>query len=91
VYFDNVGGQALEAALDLLNLKARITVCRMISGYNGADSHGHIAAGPRNLMQLVVKRARMEGFLVLDYWDRAPAAMNQLFDGTHRGKLLVTI
>ena len=120
VYFDNVGGHALEAALDLLNLKARITVCGMISGYNSADSHGHVAAGPRNLMQLVVKRARMEGFLVLDYWDRAaeaigalakwyqegrikyrvhevdglknaPAAMNQLFDGTHHGKLLVKI
>ena len=82
--------------------------------------HGHVAAGPRNLIQLVVKRARMEGFLVLDYWDRAaeaigalakwyqegrikyrvhevdglknaPAAMNQLFDGTHHGKLLVKI
>jgi len=120
VYFDNVGGDALEAALDLLNLKARIAVCGMIAGYNSADTQGHIPAGPRNLMQLVVKRARMEGFLVLDYWARAaeaiaalakwhqegrlkyrvhevkglenaPAAMNQLFDGSHHGKLLVTI
>ena len=120
VYFDNVGGEVLEAALDLLNLNARIAVCGMISGYNSADSRGHVAAGPRNLLQLVIKRARMEGFLVLDYWDRAaeaigaianwyqegrlkyrvhevdglrnaPAAMNQLFDGNHHGKLFVKI
>lgn len=120
VYFDNVGGETLEAALDLLNLKARIAVCGMIAGYNSTDSKGHVAAGPRNLLQLVIKRARMEGFLVLDYWDRAaeaigtlakwheedrlkyrvhqidglenaPAAMNQLFDGSHHGKLLIKI
>jgi NADPH-dependent curcumin reductase CurA len=120
VYFDNVGGETLEAALDLLNLKARIAVCGMISGYNDTDQRGRVGAGPRNLMQLVMKRARMEGFLVLDYWDRAaeaiealakwhqegrlkyrvheieglknaPAAMNMLFEGSNRGKLIVKI
>jgi NADPH-dependent curcumin reductase CurA len=120
VYFDNVGGETLEAALDLLNLKARIAVCGMIGGYNTADQRGHVEAGPRNLMQLVMKRARMEGFLVLDYWDRAaeaiealakwhqegklkyrvheieglksaPTAMNMLFDGSNRGKLIVRV
>ena len=120
VYFDNVGGEALEAALDLLNLKARIAVCGMIAGYNDADQRGRVGGGPRNLMQLVMKRVRMEGFLVLDYWDRAaeaiealarwyqegklkyrvheieglksaPAAMNMLFDGSNRGKLIVRI
>ena len=120
VYFDNVGNGALEAALELLNLKARIAVCGMIAGYNDADERGRVGTGPRNLMQLVIKRARMEGFLVLDYWDRggeaiealakwhqegrlkyrvheieglksAPAAMNMLFDGSNRGKLIVKI
>ena len=120
VYFDNVGGEALEAALDLINLRARITVCGMISGYNDTDLDGHVRTSPRNLMQLVIKRARMEGFLVLDYWNRAgeaiealakwhqegrvkyrvhvieglknaPAAMNMLFDGSNRGKLIVKI
>jgi len=90
----------------------------MISGYNDTDRDGHVRAGPRNLMQLVIKRARMEGFLVLDYWNRAgeaiealakwhqegkvkyrvqvieglknaPAAMNMLFDGSNKGKLIV--
>jgi NADPH-dependent curcumin reductase CurA len=61
VYFDNVGGNHLEAALDLINLKGRIAVCGMISGYNGADAKGHVQAGPRNLFQLVIKRARMGG------------------------------
>lgn len=120
VYFDNVGGETLEAVLDLLNLRARIAVCGMISGYNEADARGHVSAGPRNLLQLVVKRARMEGFLVLDYWDRAaeaiqalakwhqegrlryrvhevdgleraPEAMNMLFEGSNLGKLIVRI
>jgi NADPH-dependent curcumin reductase CurA len=87
VYFDNVGGDILEAALDLLNLKARIAVCGMIGGYNTADLRGHFAAGPHNLMQLVMKRARMEGFLVLDYWARAAEAIEALAKWHAEGKL----
>ena len=87
VYFDNVWGDILEAALDLLNLKARIAVCGMIGGYNTADQRGHVWAGPRNLMQLVMKRARMEGFLVLDYWARAAEAIEALATWHAEGKL----
>jgi len=87
VYFDNVGGEALEAALDLINLKARIAVCGMISGYNDTDGDGHVRAGPRNLLQLVLKRARMEGFLVLDYWNRAGEAIEALAKWHQEGKL----
>jgi NADPH-dependent curcumin reductase CurA len=87
VYFDNVGGETLEAALHLLNLRARIAVCGMISGYNDADERGHVSAGPRNLLQLVIKRARMEGFLVLDYWDRAAEAIQALAKWHQEGRL----
>jgi NADPH-dependent curcumin reductase CurA len=87
VYFDNVGGETLEAALDLLNLKGRISVCGMISGYNEADRKGHVGSGPKNLSQLIMKRARMEGFLVLDYWDRAAEAIQALAKWHQEGRL----
>jgi NADPH-dependent curcumin reductase CurA len=87
VYFDNVGGETLEAVLDLINLKARIAICGMISGYNDSDGDGHVRTGPRNLIQLVVKRARMKGFLVLDYWNRAAEAIGPLTKWHHEGKL----
>lgn len=66
IYFENVGGEITEAALDLLNLKGRIPFCGAISQYNATQP----APGPRNLSVLVSKRARMEGFLVLDYTPR---------------------
>lgn len=87
VYFDNVGGEALEAALDLINLRARIAVCGMISGYNETDRDGHVRTGPHNLVQLVIKRARMEGFLVLDYWNRAGEAIEALAKWHQEGKV----
>jgi NADPH-dependent curcumin reductase CurA len=87
VYFDNVGGNHLEAALDLINLKGRIAVCGMISGYNGTDAKGYVQAGPRNLLQLVVKRVRMEGFLIFDYWDRLGEAIEALTKWYLEGKL----
>lgn len=63
VYFDNVGGETLEAALDLINLGARVVMCGAISTYNDDCQ----APGPRNLFNLLFKRARMEGFVCLDY------------------------
>lgn len=65
VYFDNVGGEILEAAMDNLALGARIAICGMISGYNESDT-----PGPKNMWNLLVKRARIEGFLVADYRPR---------------------
>jgi len=88
VYFENVGGEALEAVLDLLNVRARIAVCGMISGYNNADERGHFnVVGPRNLVQLVIKRVRMEGFLCLDYLDRAAEAIQVLAKWHQEGRL----
>ena len=77
VYFDNVGGATLEAVLDVINLRARIALCGMISGLNESTARGH-AAHPRNLFQVIVKRARMEGFIVLDHWHRAAEAFETL-------------
>lgn len=60
VVFDNVGGALLEAALAHLAIGARVALCGMIAGYGKAEP----APGPRNLWNLVVRRARMQGFLV---------------------------
>lgn len=66
VFFDNVGGDILEAALNHINLKARIVLCGGIANYNATEPQ----PGPTNLMNLVIMRARMEGFIVIDYMDR---------------------
>ncbi|MCX2971237.1 MULTISPECIES: NADP-dependent oxidoreductase [Streptomyces] len=63
VYFDNVGGDHLEAALGRLNVHGRVTLCGMISGYN--DSWP--APGPANLMLAIGKRLRLQGMLVGDH------------------------
>jgi NADPH-dependent curcumin reductase CurA len=72
VYFDNVGGRILEAAIGRMALRGRIAVCGMISGYNDAQP----SPGPANLFEMVTRRIRMEGFLVMDF---AP-----LFDDARR-------
>ena len=65
VYFDNVGGDHLEAAIGSLRLGGRIAVCGMISVYNDTEP----APGPRNLARLIQTRGRIQGFLVGDHWD----------------------
>ncbi|MGR6970196.1 NADP-dependent oxidoreductase [Streptomyces cynarae] len=65
VYFDNVGGDHLEAAIGSLNRGGRIAVCGMISVYNNTEP----APGPRNLARLIQTRGRIEGFLVGDHYD----------------------
>jgi NADPH-dependent curcumin reductase CurA len=67
VYFDNVGGEHLEAAIGSLRLGGRIAVCGMISVYNDTEA----APGPRNLSRLIQTRGRIEGFLVGDHYDLA--------------------
>ena len=69
VFFDNVGGDHLEAAIAAMNLHGRIALCGAISGHNDTAP----APGPRNLFQLIARRVRTEGFLVLDHLDRMPA------------------
>jgi NADPH-dependent curcumin reductase CurA len=84
VFFDNVGGDILQAALDHINQKARIVLCGGISGYNATE----VQPGPTNLMNLVIMRARMEGFIVLDYMNRVHEAVPELLGWLQSGELI---
>ncbi|HEX9172662.1 MAG TPA: NADP-dependent oxidoreductase [Telluria sp.] len=66
VYFDNVGGEILDAVLTRINMKARIVICGAISQYNNTAP----VKGPSNYLSLLVNRARMEGIVVFDYAPR---------------------
>ncbi len=79
IVFDNVGGQFLEAALSNLNKGARIVLCGAISQYNNANMSNPIASsGPRNYMNLLVKRATMSGFVVFDCRHEYASAIKDL-------------
>lgn len=116
IYYDCVGGDTLNAALTLLNLKARIVLCGAMSQYNKDE-----VQGPSNYTYLLYRRARMEGFIFFDYAKEFPEAIkqlkkwanegkvkgkptqveeglknyptviNKLFEGTHRGKLIIKL
>lgn len=83
VYFDNVGGEILEAALGLLALHGRIVVCGAISQYDGSEPRG-----PRNYTNLIIKRARMEGFLIFDYAAEYPRAFADLGRWAEEGRIV---
>ena len=116
IHFENVGGPILDAVLAQINIGARIPLCGFISQYTATEQ----GPGIQNLSVLVSKRAKIEGFLVLDYYDRAeqavqelagwlgegklkfettveeglenaPTAINKLFTGDKRGKLMVKV
>jgi NADPH-dependent curcumin reductase len=83
VFYDNVGGAALNEALARINLRARIVLCGAISRY-GAKTP---PPGPANYFNLVPKRGRMEGFIVLDYAARFPEATTALAHWLREGRL----
>ena len=83
VFFDNVGGETLEAALNHLDLYSRVVLCGGISGYNAEAP----IPGPSNLMNLVTNRSRMEGFIILDYMPRAMEAIQDLLGWVMSGDL----
>ncbi|MCW2993197.1 MAG: NADP-dependent oxidoreductase [Conexibacter sp.] len=66
VYFDNVGGEHLEAAIHIMNRDGRIAMCGMISNYNATEP----VPGPDNLMQIIGKRLNLRGFIVSDHGAR---------------------
>ncbi len=86
VYFDNVGGEILEAALSGLKKHARIVICGAISQYNNMED----MKGPRNYMSLLVNRASMQGMVVMDYAEKYPMAMRDMIGWMIQGKLKST-
>jgi NADPH-dependent curcumin reductase CurA len=83
VYFDNVGGDILDAALAQLNRGARIPLCGAISQYNNPEK----MQGPKNYLSLLINRATMKGFIVFDFADRYPEAASQMAGWLIGGKL----
>ena len=83
VFFDNVGGSTLQAALNHLALHSRIALCGGISGYNDIEPQ----PGPNNIMNLVTNRGRMEGFIILDYLPRMMEAIQDLMGWVSSGEL----
>ena len=86
VFFDNVGGDILDSALVNMANRGRIVLCGGISsGYQVQE----LPPGPKNYMQLVIRRCHMEGFIVLDHVDRYPAATEQLMHWVGEGRIRV--
>ena len=86
VYFDNVGGELLDAALANLAHGARIAICGAISTYNDET----LAEGPRRYMALLVFRATMQGFLVMDYEDRYAEGISGISELIADGRFVAT-
>jgi NADPH-dependent curcumin reductase len=112
--FENVGGEIMQAVLNRMNLHGRVVLCGLISGYTREDP------ALASFAQVLIKRLRVEGFLILDYvakymeagqklgmWkmtgkikdrqmvlkglEKAPEAINMLFEGSNIGKLLIEV
>jgi NADPH-dependent curcumin reductase len=83
LYFDNVGGEILNACLGRLAMRGRVVLCGAISGYNDREK----ATGPVNYVNLLIRRGRMEGFIILDYVDRFPAAQAEMAGWLAQGKV----
>src|SRR3954464_13664596 len=83
VYFDNVGGEVLDAVLARLARGARIVICGAVSQYNESSMRG-----PSNYMALLVRRARMEGFIVFDFAARYAEAAREMAGWMREGKLV---
>ena len=83
VYFDNVGGDILDACLAQINMRARIVICGAISQYNSTTG----VKGPANYLALLVNRARMQGMIVFDYADRYPEAQREMAGWLKAGRI----
>ena len=84
VYFDNVGGEHLEAAIGSLRRGGRIAICGAISAYNATEP----PPGPRNLSRLIQTRGRIEGFLVGDHWDLTSEYAGRAAEWLRAGRLV---
>ncbi|MFT7685195.1 MAG: NADPH-dependent curcumin reductase CurA [Candidatus Azotimanducaceae bacterium] len=75
VYFENVGGPQLEAALTTMRTNGRIPVCGMIAHYN---DHGTASPGPTNLTEIIYKRIMIKGFVVTEFADQREAFVKEM-------------
>ncbi|MFS8033711.1 putative oxidoreductase [Helianthus anomalus] len=82
IYFDNVGGKMLDEVLRNMRVHGRIAACGMISQYNLDKPQGNY-----NLLMLIMKRIRMEGFLVFDYYHSYPKFLEMILPLIHEGKI----
>jgi NADPH-dependent curcumin reductase CurA len=83
LYWDNVGGELLDIALAQIALRGRVVLCGAISSYNAREK----AVGPKNYRNLIPRRGRMEGFIILDYADRWGEAQVELGTWVAEGKI----
>jgi NADPH-dependent curcumin reductase CurA len=83
LYFDNVGGEVLDACLANLAMRGRVVLCGAISGYNDRAA----ARGPANYAALIIRRGRMEGFIIIDYIERFPQAQAEMAGWLASGQL----
>jgi NADPH-dependent curcumin reductase CurA len=81
--FENVGGEIMAAVFDLLNNNARVVLCGLIAQY-GSDGK---VLGPENFVNLLTRRVRLQGFIILDYIPRMPAATLKMMWWMYRGKI----
>jgi NADPH-dependent curcumin reductase CurA len=84
VCFENVGGPILDEILLRMNLNGRVVICGLIAGYNSA---GKQVPGPYNFAMVLMRRLRVQGFIVSDYFPRFPEAHAKLLQWAREGKL----
>ena len=83
VDFENVGGDIMDAVFTRLNLRSRVALCGLISGYNEEGA----PAGPRAFGNLLIKRSLLQGFIVLDHFHQAPEAVAEISALMAEGRL----
>jgi NADPH-dependent curcumin reductase len=84
VDFENAGGEIMEAVMDLMNNHGRVVLCGMISQY-GKDDRANL--GPRNFINVLTRRIKIQGFIILDYIPRMPLAQLRMMLWIARGKI----
>ena len=83
VYFENVGGVHLEAALEHMNTHGRLVMCGMISMYNATQP----VPGPKNLVYMTIKQLIMQGFIVYNHWDKIQQFYSDMGKWIAEGKI----